>query len=113
MATIVSTNARPSSYVECGAVFAGAILACAISLVLLQFGSAIGLSVAGIARYEGDRRIWQVIIAGAWALWVQLMSSMSGAYLAGRMRTPMENAASHESEIRDGAHGLPLRAVRQ
>lgn len=100
-----------TSYMEWSAVIAGAVLACAITLVLVQFGGGIGLSAMDVARYEGDNRIWRVIMVGLWLLWTQLMSSMAGGYLAGRMRAPMENAASHESEIRDGAHGLMVWAA--
>ena len=38
------TDAVGASFVEWGAVFAGAVLAAALSFVLLTFGTAIGLS---------------------------------------------------------------------
>lgn len=110
----MATRTSPSdtqgvSYVEWSAVIAGAVLACAVSLVLLQFGNALGLS---IARFPRDQVITsgKVLVVGLWLLWVQLMASMSGGYLAGRMRGTWGNANA-ESEIRDGAHGLLVWAT--
>lgn len=97
------------SYVEWSAVAAGAVLACAVSLVLLQFGNGLGLSVTSIQQMD-DITAGKVMVVSLWLFWVQLMASMSGGYLAGRMRAPWE-AASPESEIRDGTHGLLVWAV--
>jgi hypothetical protein len=97
------------SYVEWSAVIAGTVLACAISVVLVQFGNGIGLSVT---RFQHDETITsgKILVVGLWLLWVQLMASMAGGYLAGRMRGTWSNQ-SHESEIRDGAHGLLVWAT--
>lgn len=107
--TIIS-DTQGISYVEWSAVLAGATLACAVSLVLLQFGNALGLS---IARFQHDDSITsaKLLTVGLWLLWVQLMASMSGGYLAGRMRAPWAQASEHESEMRDGAHGLLVWAT--
>lgn len=95
--------APDSSYIEWSAVIAGTVLACAVSLVLLQFGNALGFSIT--THYDASYTPGKVLVIGLWLLWVQLMASMSGGYLAGRMRSGwMDN--SHEGEIRDGAHGL-------
>jgi hypothetical protein len=37
---------------------------------------------------------------------VQISSFMAGGYLAGRMRRRFHDASEHESDVRDGAHGL-------
>lgn len=104
-------NPAPYSapYVEWSAVIAGSVLACSVSLVLLQFGNAIGLSVA---HFQHDNAITpgKVFTVGLWLLWVQLMASISGGYLAGRMRASW-NEQNHESEIRDGVHGLLVWAT--
>ncbi len=97
---------RHTSYVEWGPVLAGATLACAISIVLLQFGSAIGLAVSAPLRGEGLARPGLAFATGLWILWVQITASIGGGYLAGRLRRSFDGIADHESEVRDGAHGL-------
>ncbi len=111
MTTLTSSALPTPSYVEWSAVIAGTILACAVSVVLLQFGSALGLTAMRTLTYAGEHRTWRVIAVGIWLLWTQLMASMAGGYLAGRMRAPVSSAATHEREIRDGAHGLLVWAT--
>ncbi len=107
-------NIRPvngSSYVEWSAVIAGAVLASAISIVLLQFGSAIGL--AATSPFDPVRQLTAggVIAIGLWTLWIQVTASFAGGYLAGRMRAPVSVNADHEREVRDGMHGLLVWAT--
>lgn len=106
--TVVVTDAGAdhTSYVDWPAIVAGIVLASAISLVLLTFGSAIGLSFTSFHAREGAAPIWIAIAAASWLLWVQVSSFMLGAYLTGRMRRRIGDATEHESDVRDGAHGL-------
>jgi hypothetical protein len=97
------------SYVEWGSVIAGTVIACAVSVLLLQFGQAIGLSIP--ERFDDSYTAMKVLVIGLWLLWVQLMASMSGGYLAGRMRATWSASTSSESEIRDGIHGLLVWAL--
>ena len=94
------------SYIDWPAVIAGIVLASAISLVLLAFGSAIGLSFADFNASDEVNPVWIAIAAASWLLWVQISSFMAGGYLTGRMRRRFNDATEHESDIRDGAHGL-------
>lgn len=94
------------SYVDWPAIIAGVILASAISLVLLTFGSAIGLSFINFRSAEGVMPLWIGMAAALWLLWVQVSSFMAGAYLTGRLRRRHNDASEHESDVRDGAHGL-------
>lgn len=105
------SNAAGVSYVEWGAVIAGTVLATALSFILLQFGSGLGLSFAQSAKGEAEKVRWLIIISGLWLLWVQVTASMIGGYLAGRMRRPMAGATAHENEVRDGTHGLLVWAT--
>jgi len=75
------------SYVEWGAVLAGAVLAAALSFVLLTFGTAIGLSAT--SPWPGSGLSAKVIasIAVFWVIAQQIGSVMAGAYVAGRMRS--------------------------
>src|SRR3954452_21467616 len=74
------------SYVDWAAVIGGIVLASAISLLLLTFGSAVGLSFANFHTFTGVSGVWVAIAAASWLLWVQISSFMAGGYLAGRMR---------------------------
>ncbi|MPY71430.1 MAG: hypothetical protein GEU92_15255 [Alphaproteobacteria bacterium] len=87
------------------------MLASAISLVLLTFGSAIGLSMVSPFEGEGASGTLFAIALALWLLWVIVSSFIAGGYLAGRMRRRMPDATPHEVEMRDGAHGLTVWAV--
>jgi hypothetical protein len=93
-------------YMDWPAIFAGAVLATAISFVLLTFGSAIGLSMASPFESERASPVGFAVAAAIWLVWVQVSSYMAGGYLAGRMRARAHDASEHESDVRDGAHGL-------
>lgn len=94
------------SYVDWAAIIGGIVLASAISLVLLAFGSAVGLSFTNFRTYSGVSPIWVAIAAASWLLWVQISSFMAGGYLTGRLRRRFHDSSEHESDVRDGAHGL-------
>lgn len=94
------------SYVDWPAVIGGIVMASAISLLLLAFGSAIGLSFANFDAGPDVNPIWIAIAAASWLLWVQISSFMAGGYITGRLRRRFNDATEHESDIRDGAHGL-------
>jgi hypothetical protein len=98
------------SYVEWGAVFAGAVLAAALSFVLLTFGVAIGLSAT--SPWPGSGLSAKVIasIAVFWTMAQQIGSVMAGGYVAGRMRSRWYETG-HEAEFRDGLHGALVWGV--
>jgi hypothetical protein len=100
-----------SGYVDWPAIFAGTVLAVALSFVLLTFGSAIGLSVVSFEPREGASVFWLAIVSGLWFIWVAVTSFGAGGYLAGRLRRPAPGAGVDEVEVRDGAHGLLVWAT--
>lgn len=108
-AAIITDNDR--SYVDWPAIFAGTLLATAISFVLLTFGSAIGLSMASAEAGEGASLFWIAVVGALWLLWVQISSFFAGGYLTGRMRRRHGDATEYESDVRDGSHGLVMWAV--
>jgi hypothetical protein len=99
------------SYVDLPAIIGGAVLAIAISLVLVNFGAAVGLTVPHEYHAEGDNAWVGIIIVGLWGIWIQVLAAFAGGYLAGRMRRPVAGSKAHEREIRDGAHGLLVWAA--
>lgn len=106
---IVDTDDR--SYVDWPAILAGTVLATAISFVLLTFGSAIGLSMTSAYENSGASLFWIAIVGALWLLWVQISSFFAGGYVAGRLRRRHGDATEHESDIRDGSHGLIVWGV--
>lgn len=109
MATTTTTKTvKVVPYVDWSAVAAGTLIAITVSILLSHFGGALGFTFERFtASTETDhQKLWhQFIIIGLWTLWTQLMASMAGGYAAGVARRGWIGA-NHESEIRDGAHGL-------
>ena len=101
-----STDRDQSSYVDWAAIIAGIVLATAISVVLISFGSAVGLNFLDFGYGTGVNPIVVGIVAASWFLWVQISSFMAGGYLTGRLRRRHFDANEDESDLRDGAHGL-------
>src|SRR5574341_2294693 len=105
----VAIEARP--YLDWGAIIAGAILASAITFVLLTFGSAIGLSVTSPFKGEGVSGTALAVAIAVWVLAVEIFSFIAGGYLAGRLRRRMPEGIESESELRDAWHGLVVWAL--
>ena len=95
-----------SSYVDWPAIIAGIVLTSAISIVLITFGSAVGLNLVDFNRGENASPIVIGLLAAVWFLAVMIASYMAGGYLTGRLRRRYHDASEHESDVRDGAHGL-------
>lgn len=99
------------SYVDWPAILAGTAVATAISLVLLTFGSALSLGMASAYKYRGFSLAAIAIAAALWLIWVQVSACFAGGYLAGRLRRRAMDATEHESDIRDGSHGVVVWAL--
>ena len=104
------TETAGLSFVEWGAVLAGAVLAAALSFVLLTFGAAIGLSATSPWPNSGLSAKVIASLAVFWAMAQQIGSIMLGGYVAGRMRSRWHEPG-HEAEFRDGLHGALVWAV--
>ena len=94
------------SYVDWPAVLAGAVLAAAVSLLFLTFGSAIGLSLTEPFGRTDAPLFWAAVAIGLWLVWVQVSAFLVGGYVTGRLRRRHPGATEHEVEVRDGIHGL-------
>src|SRR4051812_45551867 len=94
-----------TSYVQWGAVFAGALAAAALAFVLHLFAAAIGLAVSSTAPTWRDASIPLWILSGLYLILVALAAYGLGGYIAGRVRVAIA-APADEVEVRDGGHGL-------
>jgi hypothetical protein len=99
------------SRVEWGAIFGGSVVTTALGLILLAFGAALGLSVASPYDGEGLSPVAFAIAAGLYLLWVQLMCFYIGGYITARLRSPDVNTTEHETDVRDGLHGVIVWGV--
>jgi hypothetical protein len=106
-----SLSAAGTSFVEWGAVLAGAVLAAAISFVLLTFGATIGLSATSPWPNSGVSAKVIASIAIFFAMVQQIGAFMAGGYVAGRMRSRWRETSEHEVDFRDGLHGGLVWAV--
>jgi hypothetical protein len=104
------TETPGASFVEWGAVLAGAVLAAALSFVLLTFGTAIGLSATSPWPNSGLSAKVIASLAIFWVMAQQIGSLMVGGYVAGRMRSRWRESG-HEADFRDGLHGGLVWAV--
>lgn len=100
-------GARPA-YVDWAAVFAGAVLAAALSFVLLTAGAAIGLSLVSADGPSHSKTA--VYLAIFWSIAVPIGALLAGGYVAGRMR-PAWAESTDEGDFRDGVHGLLVWSV--
>ncbi len=109
--TAVATTTTTSASFEWGVVIAGAVVAGAISIVLAQFGTIIGLTADEPLSENLELARWGILTIGLWLIWIQLMASLAGGYVAGYMRAPVKGVKAHERETRDGIYGLAVWAT--
>jgi hypothetical protein len=102
---------RSVPYVQWGPVFAGAVAAAALALVLHSFAGAVGVSVSSTAPTWRDASTALVLLSGLYLILVALASYGLGGYVAGRARVPFGSGTPDEVEFRDGAHGLLVWAI--
>src|SRR5438477_8956645 len=90
---------------------AGALIATALSAVLIAFGTAIGLGVSSAAPTWRDASVALWLLSGIYLILQAIVSFGFGAYIAGRVRRPMAAGQSEVVENRDGLHGLAVWAL--
>jgi hypothetical protein len=88
------------------AVAAGAVVSCALSLVLLAFGIGLGLSIVSPWSGAGVSATTFKIGTGLYLVVIAMLSSSIGGYIAGRLRTRWTGVHSDEVYFRDTAHGF-------
>ncbi len=101
-ATVIETQ----SPVSWAAIVAGAVVAAALALVLVAFGSGLGLSSISPWSGSGVSGTTFQIGTGIYLVIVGVMSSAVGGYVAGRLRTKWVGVHNNEVFFRDTGHGL-------
>jgi hypothetical protein len=101
-ATVMETQ----SPVSWAAIAAGAVVAAALTLVLVAFGSGLGLSSISPWSGSGVSASTFQIGTGIYLVIVGVMSSAIGGYVAGRLRTKWVGVDNNEVFFRDTAHGF-------
>jgi hypothetical protein len=81
-------------------------VAAALALVLVAFGSGLGLSSISPWSGSGVSASTFQVGTGIYLVIVGVMSSAVGGYLAGRLRTKWVGVHNNEVFFRDTAHGL-------
>ena len=99
-------NTRNGGAVSWGAVLAGAVGAAAFSLVLILLGTGLGLSVVSPWAHDGVTAATAGVSTIVWITVVQILASVLGGYLAGRLRSRWITVHTNEVYFRDTAHGF-------
>lgn len=92
-------------------VIAGAIVSCALTIVLIAFGLGLGLSVVSPWAGNGVSATTFKIGTGLYLVVIAMISSSIGGYLAGRLRTRWIGVHTDEVYFRDTAHGFVAWAL--
>ena len=104
-------NEANSSGVSWAAVIGGGVVTAALSLILLALGTGLGLSSVSPWSNVGVSASTIGTAAILWLIFMQIISSSMGGYLAGRLRTKWANIHTDEVYFRDTAHGFLAWAV--
>ncbi|MDX3907005.1 MAG: hypothetical protein QHC78_15065 [Pigmentiphaga sp.] len=101
----------PASAVSWGAVIAGAVIASAVSFMLLAGGS--GLGFVSMSPWSGEGVSAATLGIGAviWMILTHIISFGLGGYIAGRLRTKWVGIHNDETYFRDTAHGFLVWAL--
>src|SRR6202042_1472341 len=97
----VDTGEPSVAGVSWAAVTAGAIVSCALTLVVLAFGVGLGLSVVSPWGGSGVSTTTFKIGTGLFMIVVAMLSSSIGGYVAGRLRSRWIGVHTDEVYFRD------------
>jgi hypothetical protein len=110
--TAVSTVPSHDSWsLDWTSIITGALVAAAVSVILVTFGTAVGLGVSSASPTWRDASIALFVLSGIFLILQSLVSFGCGGYLAARVRSPYDSSISEETERRDGFHGLASWAL--
>jgi hypothetical protein len=101
----------PVSYVDWGAIVAGAVAAAALAFVLHSFGVAVGLAVSSTAPTWRDASFALVALSGLYLVLVAIVAYGAGGYVVGRLRARLSAGPPDGIDFRDGVHGAAAWAL--
>lgn len=101
-----AADAVTAPAVSWAAIFAGALAAAAVSLILLAIGAGFDLLAVSPWSGAGATLTTFTVMTAIWYIVIQWVSAGVGGYLAGRLRTRWVGTHTHEVFFRDTAHGL-------
>jgi hypothetical protein len=110
-AGLAFNTSRPKSATSWGAIIAGALVAVAVSLILIALGAGLGFASVSPWSDQGVSAGAFSIAAVIWFIVMQWISSLLGGYITGRMRTRWIGTHVHEVFFRDTANGLVTWAL--
>jgi hypothetical protein len=102
----VDTGEPSVAGVSWAAITAGAVVSCALTLVLIAFGIGLGLSVVSPWAGSGVSATTFKIGTGLYLVVIAMLSSSIGGYIAGRLRSRWIGVHTDEVYFRDTAHGF-------
>jgi hypothetical protein len=94
------------SAVSWAAIFAGAVSAAALSLILVLLGAGLGFSAISPWSSEGMSAGAITITSAIWIIVMQIIASAIGGFIAGRLRVKWTDVNDDEVYFRDTAHGM-------
>jgi hypothetical protein len=98
------------SAVSWAAIISGAVVAVAVSLILVLLGSAFGLS--SVSPWSGGITATTfTVMTAVWLIVTQWVAAGFGGYVTGRLRTKWVATHTHEVFFRDTAHGFVTWAL--
>ena len=100
-----------SRYLSWTAVILGALVAAALSSILLSFGATLGLGLSSTAPTWRDASAALWLASGLYLIIQALVSFGVGGYIAGRVSSAVVPLDPEETEHRDGLHGLGAWAL--
>ena len=101
-----------ASGVHWGAIFAGAVGAVGVTIILVSLGPGLGLATVSPWTPSATPPATFGIAAGIWLIITQWLSAGLGGYLAGRLREKWVGVRTDEVLFRDTAHGCSLGSCR-
>ena len=99
------------SAVSWAAIIAGAVVAAAVSLILLALASGLGLASVSPWPNNGVSLTTFSVMTAIGLIVVQWLASGLGGYVTGRLRTKWVGTHTHEVFFRDTAHGFIMWAL--
>ncbi len=110
-AGLAFNSSRPKSAASWGAILSGALVAIAVSLILVALGTGLGFASISPWPDQGVSATTFSVAAVIWFIVMQWVSSLFGGYITGRLRTRWIGTHVHEVFFRDTANGLVTWAL--